>query len=274
MANVRPSEAAVEQRRQEVLREVLERDEVRIDDLAGEFGVSLMTMHRDLDDLAARRLLRKLRGYVKSFPSLTVETATRFRVGLHAEEKEAIASAAISEVRPGSTVIVDDSSTLFPLAKRMTEIEGLTVVTNSVTVAQILSGAGTEVVLIGGRFRSEFDSCTGSDVLRSLSRIRADIAFMSVTTISEGGLFHPIQDYAEIKEAACESATRAVLLVDYSKFGKTATYAHGDVSAYDLVVTDNRTPEDELAAIRALGTAVRVVPISVAEQFSLDTDPR
>jgi DeoR/GlpR family transcriptional regulator of sugar metabolism len=270
MANVRPSEAAVEQRRQDVLREVLERDEVRIDELAEQFGVSLMTMHRDLDDLDARRLLRKLRGYVKSFPSLTVETATRFRVGLHTEEKEAISSAAFAKIRPGATVIVDDSSTLFPLTRRMTEVEDLTVVTNSVTVARILSGARREVVLVGGQYRGEFDSCTGPDVLRSLSRLHADLAFISVTTISEGRLFHPIQDYAEIKEAICESAASTILLVDHSKFGKTATYAHGDVSAFDLVVTDEGTPDEELDAMRALGTEVRVVPTSVTEQFSLD----
>lgn len=274
MAGARPSEAAVDQRRQDVLRYVIDCGQARIDDLAEHFGVSLMTMHRDLDDLAARRLLRKLRGRVEAFPSLTMETATRFRVGLHVAEKEAIASAAAGEVRPGSTVVLDDSSTLFPLARRLTEVEELTVITNSVGVARILADGQREVVLLGGRFRGEFDSCTGPDVLRSLSRLRADLAVMSATTITEGYLFHPVQDYAEIKEAMCASATGSVLLVDHSKFGKTATYAHGDVGAYDLVVTDEPTPEHELDAIRGFGTQVRTAPLSVAEHLPLDTESR
>src|SRR5215203_4082120 len=81
MPRTRASEAAVEQRRQEILEYVIEHREVRIDDLTERFGVSLMTMHRDLDDLHERKLLRKLRGKVEAFPALTMETATRFRDG-------------------------------------------------------------------------------------------------------------------------------------------------------------------------------------------------
>ncbi len=274
MVKVRPSEAAVEQRRQDVLRVVIDHGELRIDRLARHFEVSLMTMHRDLDDLAARRLLRKLRGRVEAFPSLTMETATRFRVGLHTEEKEAISSAAAPEIHAGTTVILDDSSTVFPLARQLTSVEELTVVTNSVTVAQILSAAGREVVLLGGRYRAEFDSCTGPDVLRALARLRADVAVVSVTTIAEGRLFHPIQDYAEIKEAMCGSASRNLLLADHSKFGKTATYAHGDVGAYDLVVTDETTPEHELEAIRRFATDVRVATVRDPSGEPPDPDSR
>jgi DeoR/GlpR family transcriptional regulator of sugar metabolism len=261
MGNVRPTDAVVEQRRKDILQHVIERGEARIDELAERFEVSLMTMHRDLDDLADRRLLRKLRGRVESYPSLTMETATRFRIGLHVAEKEAMGAAAVAEIRPGMTVLIDDSSTVFPMVGLIAEIEDLTLVTNSVTVAQILSRAGREVVLLGGRYRAEFDSCTGPDVLRALSRLRADVSFTSATTVADGRLFHPVQDYADIKESIAESTTRNVLLVDHSKFGKTATFAYGDARAYDLVVTDEATPEHELAAIRDLGTEVRVVPV-------------
>ncbi len=260
MANVRPSEAAVEQRRQDVLRHVMDTGHVRIDDLADKFGVSLMTMHRDLDELVARRLVRKLRGKVEAYPSLTIETATRFRVGLHQAEKEALATAALPEIRAGATVLVDDSSTVFPLARQLATVDDLTVVTNSMTVAKSVAGEGREVVFLGGRYRAEFDSCTGPDVVRALAGLRADVAVLSVTTIANGRLFHPIQDYAEIKSAICEYSVHPVLLADHSKFGKTATYAHGDVSAFSLVVTDTETPEAEIEAIRELGTEVRVVP--------------
>lgn len=257
---MRPTDAVVEQRRESVLRHVIELGEARIDDLAERFGVSLMTMHRDLDELAERRLLRKLRGRVESYPALTMETATRFRTGLHVAEKEALADAATAQVRPGMTVVVDDSSTAFPLAERITGIEDLTLVTNSVTVAQIISRAGREVVLLGGHYRAEFDSCTGPDVLRALSRLRADVSFMSATAITDGCLFHPIRDYADIKESIVERTNRNVLLADHSKFGRTATFAYGDTSAYDLVITDESTPAHELKAVRRHGTEIQVVP--------------
>ncbi|MGW1676503.1 DeoR/GlpR family DNA-binding transcription regulator [Saccharopolyspora sp. NPDC002376] len=268
MGRARPPDAVVEQRRQDVLRRVVEHGEVRITDLAGHFEVSLMTMHRDLDALVERRLVRKLRGRVTAYPSLTLETATRFRVSLQVAEKEALAAAAVTEVEPGMTLLIDDSSTVFPLARRVAEVESLRVFTNSLTVAKILAGAGHEVGLLGGRYRAEFDSCTGPEVLEALSGLRADVSFVSATTVTEGHLFHPVRDYAEIKERIVGRAERNVLLVDHSKFGRTSPFAHGDVGAYDLVITDAATPEAELDALRGFDTEVRVVPIPEADRGS------
>ncbi|MQA09635.1 MAG: DeoR family transcriptional regulator [Pseudonocardiaceae bacterium] len=258
----RPPEAVVEERRQDVLRHVIEHGEARIDELGERFGVSLMTMHRDLDDLAERGLLRKLRGKVAAFPALTMEIAARFREGLHLTEKEALGAAAVGEISAGQTVFVDCSTTVFPLVNRMREIEPLTVVTNSLRVVRILGPCqGIETVLIGGRYNNEFDSCAGPDVVDALGDIRADVGFISATAVAGGRLFHPVQDYAALKNAARGSVHRNVLLVDHSKFGKTATYAHGEVSDYDLVIVDSRTPEDEIDAMIELGAAVRVVAL-------------
>ncbi|MFE3172664.1 DeoR/GlpR family DNA-binding transcription regulator [Amycolatopsis sp. NPDC059090] len=249
----RPSDAAVEQRRHEILDYVIDQGEVRIDDLTARFGVSLMTMHRDLDDLADKRLLRKLRGKVEAYPALTMETASRFT--LHSAEKEALADLAIQQVEPGQTVFVDDSTTLFPLVERLAQLERLTVITNSLQAARLL-GAGVDVVLAGGHYDPEYDSCSGPDVLALLERIRVDIAFVSVSAVAVGRLFHPVRDYAELKKAVLRAANRNVLVLDHSKFGRTATYAHGTVGDYDLLITSEATPTEEIEAALNEGTAV------------------
>ncbi|HKS49410.1 MAG TPA: DeoR/GlpR family DNA-binding transcription regulator [Amycolatopsis sp.] len=243
----RPSDAEVEQRRQEILRFVIDRQEVRIDELTERFRVSLMTMHRDLDDLADRRLVRKLRGRVEAYPALTIETAKRFRETLNVNYKEALADLAIGEVRTGQTLFLDDSTTVFPLARKLSG--PLVVITNSLEVARILGDArDVEVLMLGGRY-TEFDSCIGPDTISALSRMRADLGFVSATAIASGRLFHPDREYAELKTSALRVSDRNVLLADHSKFGKTATYAYGDVSDYDLLITDDETPGDELEAI-------------------------
>ncbi|MGI5350589.1 DeoR/GlpR family DNA-binding transcription regulator [Streptomyces sp. CA-250714] len=259
-ARPRLSQAAVEQRRQDVLKFVAEHGETRIDDLAARFDVSLMTMHRDLDDLAARHLLQKARGRAVAFPALTMETATRFREGTHLATKTAMCAAAATRITPGSTLLIDDSTTLFPLADMLAGIDQLTVVTNSVGLAQRL-GAAPEVTvtLLGGHYHGEFNSCTGPDVIRALARLHADLALMSATAVREGRLFHPLRAYAEVKEAMLAAAGTALLLADHSKFGKTATYAYGTAALYQRVVTDDATPAEELAALRALGVAVETV---------------
>ncbi|MFG2191353.1 DeoR/GlpR family DNA-binding transcription regulator [Streptomyces sp. NPDC048639] len=259
-AKARLSQAAVEQRRQAVLRYVAEHGETRIDDLAARFDVSLMTMHRDLDDLAGRHLLRKERGRAVAFPALTMETATRFREGTGLAEKTGLCEAAARRIAPGSTVLMDDSTTLYPLADALARLDRLTVVTNSVGLAQRFgSSPGMDVTLLGGRYHGEFSSCTGPEVGRGLARIHADVALMSATAVLEGRLFHPLREYAEVKEAMLASADRALLLADHSKFGKTATYAYGTVAAYEAVITDTGTSDEEIAAVRALGVAVETV---------------
>ncbi|MBA2946883.1 DeoR/GlpR transcriptional regulator [Streptomyces sp. PSKA28] len=242
------------------MRHVVEHGETRIDDLADLFGVSLMTMHRDLDDLAQRSLLRKERGRAVAFPAVTMETATRFRESTAISAKAAVCHAAIGRIRPGSTVLMDDSTTLFPLAPALAQLDQITVITNSVGLAQRLGSAqGVDVTLLGGRYHGDFNSCTGPQVTRTLSRIRADLALMSATAVLSGQLFHPLSEYVEVKLAMLASADQALLLVDHSKFGKTATHAYGTVADYDAVITDTSTPDAEIAAIRGFGIPVEAV---------------
>lgn len=259
---VRPrlSQAAVEERRQAVLRHVVEHGEIRIDDLAARFDVSLMTMHRDLDDLAQRSLLRKERGRAVAFPAVTMETATRFRESNSVSAKTALCAAAVSRIRPGSTVLIDDSTTLFPLTSVLAKLDRIAVVTNSVGLAQRLGTApNVDVTLLGGHYHGEFSSCTGPEVTRSLSRIRADLALMSATAVLSGQLFHPYSEYVEVKLAMLASAKRALLLVDHSKFGKTSTHAYGTVADYEAVITDTGTAHAEIEAIRGFDVPVEAV---------------
>ncbi len=262
-AKARLSQAAVEQRRQDVLRYVADHGALRIDALADRFGVSLMTMHRDLDDLAGRRLLRKERGRAVAFPALTMETATRFRESAGLAAKTALCAAVAGLITPGSTLLMDDSTTLYPLAGMLARRDRdarLTVVTNSVGLAQRLGGApGVDVMLLGGRYRSEFNSCTGPEVTRALARCHADLVLMSATAVLDGCLFHPLREYVEVKEAMLAAAGRAALVVDSSKMGRRATYAYGTAARYGTVVTDGAAPAGELAALRATGAAVQVV---------------
>jgi len=223
VSRTRPSDAAVEQRRQEILDHVVEAGEARIDDLTARFRVSLMTMHRDLDDLAERGLLRKLRGKVAAFPTLTRESADT-----NSGEKEALGEAAARQVRPGQTVFIDDSTTLFPLVRRLAAVEGLTVITNSLQ-AELLHNT------------------------------RADVAFVSVTAVAVGRLFHPVREYADLKRAVLQAANHNVLVVDHSKFGRTATYAHGTVGDYDLLITSEETPTEEIEAALNAGVALEIV---------------
>ncbi|MFI0904692.1 DeoR/GlpR family DNA-binding transcription regulator [Streptomyces sioyaensis] len=255
----RGSEAEVEERRQAVLRHVAQEGEIRIADLAARMHVSVMTMHRDLDNLHDRQLLRKGRGVATAFSNVAMESALRFRENTNVAVKNAIADALVDEVSPGDTVLIDCGSTLFPLARRLATVDGVRVITNSLRITYLLAASPAEVTLLGDRFYEDFESCAGPQTRRQLEDIRATVAFVTATSVRDGRLFHPVRAYAESKQAYLQAADRAVLAVDHSKFGRTATYAYGDVSGYDLLVTDTGTPEHELKPVRDLGVEVRTV---------------
>lgn len=255
----RKSKAEVEQRRQAVLRHVGKGGEVRIDDLAARLGVSLMTMHRDLDDLHERKLLHKRRAVAIALSTVDIESSLQFRENMHREAKTAIGEELRHHVTPGSTVLLDCGSTLFPLARLLGQTEDTHVITNSLRVAYLLSDSTTQVTLLGDRFYPEFESCAGTEVVRQLERFHVDVAFLTATCVHEGRLSHPMREYAENKEAFLRSARRAVLAVDHSKFGRSATYAYGDVSGYDTLITDDAAPPGETAVAQALGVKVHAV---------------
>lgn len=244
-----------------VLRQVVQEGEIRIADLAARLAVSVMTMHRDLDNLHERQLLRKGRGVATAFSDVTMESALRFRENTHAEVKAALADALVKEVSPGDTVLIDCGSTLFPLARRLAAVEGIRVITNSLRITYLLAASPAEVTLLGDRFYEDFESCAGPQARRQLQDVRATVAFVSATSVRNARLYHPVREYALTKQAYLQSADRAVLVVDHSKFGRTATYPYGDVGGYDLLVTDAATPQSELRPARDLGVEVRTVDV-------------
>ncbi|MEU1408583.1 DeoR/GlpR family DNA-binding transcription regulator [Streptomyces sp. NPDC005728] len=261
MRTSRGSEAEVEERRQAVLRLVSQEGEARIAELAERMGVSVMTMHRDLDNLHERQLLRKGRGVATAYSNVAMESALRFREYTNVALKTAIADALAEEVSPGDTVLIDCGSTLFPLARRLASVDGLRVITNSLRITHLLAASPAEVTLLGDRYYEDFESCAGPQSRRQLQDIRATVAFVTATSVRDGRLYHPVREYAETKQAYLQAADRAVLAVDHSKFGRTATYPYGDVSGYQLLVTDTDAPEDELRAVRNLGVKVRTIDV-------------
>ena len=118
------------ERRNAIIEMVIAGGSVRIEDLPDAFGVSLMTVHRDLDTLAAQGLIRKTRGLATAMPSTLSESSTEFRSRQNVAEKQAVAAAALAMIEPGQSVILDDSTTGLYLAAQLPERQPLTVITN------------------------------------------------------------------------------------------------------------------------------------------------
>jgi DeoR/GlpR family transcriptional regulator of sugar metabolism len=232
---------------------------MRIEELAERFGVSTMTVHRDLDTLEARGVLRKSRGAVTAVATSLFESSPEYRDRENRSEKEALAQAAFSLVEPGQAVILDDSTTGLHLAHVLPQRQPLTVITNfQRAMNELIGHPGIALIALGGQHYQWCDAYMGSLTLNALRSLRADILFMSTPAITDDTCFHQHHDAALVKRAMFEAAAKRVLMVDHSKFTKRALHAHIALAEFDVVIVDTATSPDDVARLRDKGISVLV----------------
>lgn len=230
-------------RRAQIVDVVRAQGRARIDDLASHFGVSTMTIHRDLDHLHAQGMVRKIRSAAEAMPSEAFERNVELRASMNLAEKQAVADAGFAwaaERVDMQAVALDDSTTARCVVPRLLERLPLTVVTNFLPAINELSAVpGVRLHAIGGDYVPEFSSFVGPQAVRALRDVHYDVLFMSVTAVARADCFHPSNDAAELKRAFMDSAELRVLLIDHSKTARRALHRICALADFDVVVADD-----------------------------------
>lgn len=249
------------ERRDEIRARVAERGHVRIDELASEHGVSPMTIHRDLDDLQASGWLRKVRGGATAVPSTMHHGDVAHRMDSMAPEKRALARAAVRHVRPGDSVIVDESTTGLAVADLLHTRAPLTVITHFLALVNRLSGqSGIDLISLGGAYYPAYDAFLGPRTVEAVSSLRASVLISSTTAVTRGHCYHQSQETVAVKRALMAAADRRLLLVDHTKFTKQGLHRLCLLTEYDLVLVDDAIDHRTVDAMRTSGVTVEVVP--------------
>ncbi|WP_167759407.1 DeoR/GlpR family DNA-binding transcription regulator [Mycobacterium sp. PS03-16] len=251
-------------RRSEIVEFVKARGGARIDELADVFGVSTMTIHRDLDHLHARGMLRKVRSGAEAPPSEAFERNIALRKSLNLAEKQAVARVGFDWAAGRvdmQAVALDDSTTALHLLPVLLEHLPLTVVTNFLPAINELS-ADPRVRLnaVGGDFVPEFSSFVGPQSVRALRDMHYDVLFMSVPAVSRGACFHPSSPAADLKRAFMASAEIRVLLIDHTKVARRAIHRICDLEEFDAVVVDDALDPEERRRMADSGANVVLAP--------------
>lgn len=232
---------------------------MRIEDLADRFNVSTMTIHRDLDMLDARGIVRKSRGFVTAVASSLIEANPEYRQRQQIEEKEEIALEAFKFVEPGQAIILDDSTTGVNLAKLLPQSQPLTVITNfQKTIDTLVKYPGIALISLGGQHYQWSNAFMGALTVSAIQSLRADAFFMSTPSIIDDVCFHQRNDVILIKRAMFNAAEKRYLLVDHSKFEKRALHANIALSEFDAVIVDSKTPDFHIERLREKGVVVIV----------------
>ncbi|MFI9587072.1 DeoR/GlpR family DNA-binding transcription regulator [Streptomyces sp. NPDC052236] len=237
--------------RQELIADtVLSQGAASAQELAERFGVSVMTVHRDLDELERQGVLRKSRGMATAQPSGVFESNVAYRLKANLSEKRAIAQHAAKYVEPGMSVLLDDSTTALEMVPFLAELTPLQVATNYLgALNQLAKVKGVGLMALGGDYDTQHDSFLGVMCVEAVQSIRVDAAFVSTSAVSGGLAYHQEQRIVSLKRAMLAVATRRYLLLDHTKLGRVALHRLVPLSDFDLVIVDADTPEQTLAEL-------------------------
>jgi DeoR/GlpR family transcriptional regulator of sugar metabolism len=248
-----------EERRQAIIDILVESRAVALDDLAARFAVSKMTIHRDLDDLEQAGVLRKVRGGATIDAGTQFESDFRFRELQEADIKRAIAEAAADLVEPGMTVMINDGSMASVLGEVLARRHPVTIITNNAAILERNKGeSGVALMGLGGLYSLKFNGYFGIVTEQALSRLRADIAFISAPAIAGRLAYHMDETVVRTKRAMMASSRQTCLLINSRRFGHTALHVLADLNEFGTVISDRPLPYETSVELNDDKTVVKV----------------
>ncbi len=259
-----PGDVFARERQEEIARRIEADGRVRVSQLAVLYGVSTVTIRKDLAALETEQRLVRTHGGAVALERSRPEPAFDLRERLQADEKRAIGAAAARLVHDGESVVMDASTTALAVARQLRAIGGwsqLTVITNGLRLASELAGSsGITVLMLGGRVRPEAMSVVGPLGDGLFERINVQTAFVGAAGFTlESGLSDATDEEAQIKRSMVAAAREVIAIVDHTKWQRAAFATFCRVDQLRRVLTDDGVPADMVAELQARGIAVTQV---------------
>jgi DeoR/GlpR family transcriptional regulator of sugar metabolism len=214
---------------------------VTIRRLAEMFGVSKMTIHRDLRKLEDDGQIKRRRGVVMPAEKMEFEFDFAMKRETHQTEKKAIAKEALKFIEPGHNIILDTGTTTLELAYLLKNFENITVVTPSIAVASVLQfSENVRTVLLGGFIRYGSPDLTGIITEKNLDMFKADVAFQGADSIGlDGKIYVDDVRILQVDLKIRNQASKTYILADSSKIGKTAFATNCYINQVHALITDD-----------------------------------
>ncbi|HEX2526743.1 MAG TPA: DeoR/GlpR family DNA-binding transcription regulator [Geminicoccus sp.] len=241
---------------------ITERGEVSVSDIAKEFGISEMTVRRDLDVLQqSGSIERSHGGAVLAKPAIAPsEPSFAARRNVRAKAKQAIARAAAELIAERDVVGLDVGSSIAYLAAEIGSRSGLSIVTNSLQAVAALTRRPvmSDVYVVGGYLRAREGSLCGAITQRQLADHWLNKAFVGVAGINPDGLFDYSVEEVQVTLGYIRRATEVIVLCDSSKFGRRSFARVCGLESISTLVTDQMPPPDIEEPLRRHGVNIVV----------------
>lgn len=229
-----------------------------VDRLADRFGVSGMTIRRDLQALAEEGKIVRTHGGAAPAQHVSFEFQFLDRMKENEPAKRAIALAAAELVGEGQSVMLDSGTTTLALAQQLRQRQALTVITTSLPIAAALQDRGQiQVLLLGGYLRRGTPDLAGALTESNLEGLRADVAFVGADGIDlRGGVYNESLEIARMLTRMVAAAKRVYVVADASKLGRTALARFGEAQQWHGLITAGQAERNVFQALRRAGVSV------------------
>jgi len=248
------------ERQKKILDLLEQRENARVSELSVLLGVSVATIRRDLNKLREMGEIERFHGgAVISLPSAP-EPPVIQRSGENIAEKERIGKTAAALVQDGDVIFIGSGTTTLEVARNLVGSKNLTVITNALTVVNMLSNEESiTLVTMGGIFRRSELSFIGHLAEHALSELRPQKVIMGIRAISlQDGLTSDYLPEVNTDRAIIHAASEVIVVADHSKFGKVSTAFVAPISAIHKLVTDDLASKEIIASIQSQGVEVIV----------------
>lgn len=259
-------DAGTEKRRTAILEELGQNQTVQVADLSKRFGVSEVSIRRDLTHLEATGALRRIHGGAVVAPNARLAAAPPIKPApTHLPQKSRIGRAAAALIAPGDRVILDSGTTVLQVAAQLSaelrQSGGLTVITNSLPVVrEIGPGKGVHLILLGGVYLPQYEATVGPQTIEQLQTLHADKLFLGADglTFAKGVTTANVLE-AEVNRATITAAREVIVVADSSKIGLIGLTTIAPLAGISKLITDSDAADDFVAGLRRHGVEVIVV---------------
>lgn len=256
----------LEQRQEEIVQLVMKEKSIKTSTLCSLFSTSRETIRRDLETLEGQGMLKRIHGgamraEASSESAVAAAAYTSFdqRKTEHSQSKEEVALEAAGRIQEGQVIALDSGTTSLELARVIkSRFHKLTVVTNSLTIANELADAeGITLVLTGGIYNREEKACFSDMATLILSHINIDILFLTTCGISVNrGITYQRMEDLVVQNKFMEASDETVVIADSSKLGINSLVRMCGIEQVSMIITDSSATAQQVAAFEEAGIHV------------------
>lgn len=227
-------------RHMHILEKLDQQKKVEVEMLANELNVSEMTVRRDLEKLETNGELVRTFGGAIPVQTISNEISYKDKKVKNVLQKRMIAEKAVEKIENNHIIFLDSGTTTLEISKKILSLDlNLTVITNDISIANVLMDSNIDVIVLGGHLQNNTGSILGTLTFDLIKKLNADLFFLGAHAVDEEyGITAPSIEKAQVKIAMMQSSKEVILVTDKSKYSNKALFKVCELDEINEIITD------------------------------------